>query len=117
MKKFYNLIKTAITGIIAGMIIILISVFISLRVCAQKTNAYCEKCVRMEKSIRGILYMVEQHDADFVMDVLSETSEWIILEDIIGPINPPIIPDSVHKKMKQVFPDLPAKQAKPDKPL
>ena len=78
---------------------------------------YCEKCVRMEKSIRGILYTVEQHDPNFVMDVLSESSEWMILEELIGPINPPIIPDSVHKKMKQVFPDLPAEKAKPDKPI
>lgn len=84
---------------------------------ANERAFYCEKCVRMEKSIRGILYTVEQHDPNFVMDVLSESSEWMILEELIGPINPPIIPDSVHKKMKQVFPDLPAEKAKPDKPI
>ena len=98
------------------LIFVLTWLFTSL-IRANEKKMYCEKCIRMEKSIRGILYEVERHDANFVMDVLSETSEWMILEELIGPINPPVIPDSVHKKMKQVFPDLPAERAKTDKPI
>ena len=114
MKKIYDLIATSITGIIAGVIIILISVFISLRVCAQQTNQYCEKCVRLEKSILNILYVIERDKPDYVMDVLSEYDEWYILEELIGPI-PPVIKDSTYHKLHQVFPDLPARKSKPDK--
>lgn len=76
---------------------------------------YCEKCVRMEKSIRNILIDVEIHDPDYVMDVLCETDDWMILEDLIGPINPPVIKDSTYRRLRLVFPDLPAQQAIPDK--
>lgn len=71
----------------------------------------CKRCMRMEKSIRHILIDIEEHDPDFVMDVLSETDDWFILEDLISPIEPPvIINDSTYRKLRRVFPDLPKEQ-------
>jgi len=79
-----------------------------------KSDAYCEKCARLEKAIIDILYVVEEHDADFVLDVLSETDEWCILEELIGPIPPVIIKDSTYRRMRLAFPDLPVQQVKRD---
>ena len=87
-----------------------LAICISLVNCAStqrtKSDAYCEKCARLEKSILEILYVVEEHDPNFVLDVLSETDEWCILEELIGPIPPVIIRDSTYRRMHQVFPDL-----------
>ena len=96
-----------------------LAICISLVNCAStqqtKSDAYCEKCARLEKSILEILYTVEEHDPNFVLDVLSETDEWCILEELIGPIPPVIIKDSTYRRMRLVFPDMPAEQAKPIK--
>lgn len=96
-----------------GMAIIVI--LISLAIFFSSANKYCEKCVLMEKYVRNILIDVEIHDPDFVMDVLCETDDWQCLEDLIGPINPPVIRDSTYRKLRNVFPDLPSKQIQNDK--
>ena len=80
-------------------------------------DKYCEKCARLEKAIINILYVIEEDNPDYVLDVLCETDEWCVLEELIGPIPPVIINDSTHKKMKQVFPDLPAEPSKPNKKI
>ena len=97
---------------LAAFAIIVIIMALCVSFCSSKEpEPYCERCILMEKYIRHILYDVEEHDPDFVMDVLCETDDWEALEDLIGPINPPIIKDSVYRKLRNVFPDLPAKQA------
>jgi hypothetical protein len=101
--------------LLSFILIIGVSVFLSIKACgAEQQQPYCEKCARLEKSIINILYVVEEHDPDFVLDVLSETDEWCILEELIGPIPPVIIKDSTYRRMRLAFPDLPAQQVKPD---
>lgn len=110
-KNFYVLLMY----LLSFTLIIGVSVFLSIKACgAEQQQPYCEKCARLEKSIINILYVVEEHDPDFVLDVLSERDEWYILEELIGPIPPVIIKDSTYRRMRNVFPDLPARQAKPD---
>lgn len=100
-------------------IIFCLAICISLVNCAStqqaKSDAYCEKCARLEKSILEILYVIEKDNPDYVLDVLSESDEWYILEELIGPIPPVIIKDSTYRRMRLAFPDMPAEQAKPIK--
>lgn len=102
-----------------NLLVFIFVVCISLVGCVNaqhiESDTYCERCVRLEKAILNILYIVEEDNQDYVLDVLSETDEWCVLEDMIGPINPPIIKDSTYRRMRNVFPDLPAQQAKPIK--
>jgi hypothetical protein len=100
-------------------IILGLAICISLVNCAStqqtKSDAYCEKCAILEKNIINLLYMIEKDNPNYVLDVLSETDEWYTLEELVGPIYPPVIKDSTHRRMRNVFPDLPAEQAKPIK--
>lgn len=86
-------------------------------VVASTTNAYCEKCIRLKKAVRDVMYVVEEDNPDYVMDVLSETDEYLILTDLIGDLNLVHIPDSNYRKLRNVFPDIPSEQAKPDKQI
>jgi hypothetical protein len=96
----------------------LIPVFLLIVLCSCVVKQqYCERCARLEKAILNIMYVVEKDNPDYVLDVLYETDEWCVLEELVGPIPPVIITDSTHKKMKQVFPDLPSEPSKPDKPI
>ena len=99
------------------MLIFVVCISLVSCVSAQHTESdtYCERCTRLEKAILDILYIVEEDNQDYVLNVLSKRDEWYILEDMIGPINPPIIKDSTYRRMRNVFPDLPAQQAKPVK--
>lgn len=108
-KNDWNASDAKTFGVLIACIIMLICGLVAFS--PYKEKAYCEKCVRMEKSIRNLLIDIEIHDPDFVMDVLSETDDWLILEDLMGPINPPVIKDSTYRKLRNVFPDLPAEQA------
>lgn len=100
-------------------IILGLAICISLVNCAStqqaKSDAYCEKCAILEKNIINLLYMIEKDNPNYVLDVLSETDEWYVLEELVGPIYPPVIKDSTYRRMRLVFPDMPAKQAKPIK--
>lgn len=96
-----------------------------------------EYCDEIQQSYANVLYRIWIDNPNYVEDVLMETDEWCALFDVVGHawmdytfkstkdsltyeanLNNDTswvrIPDSTYHRMRSVFPDLPAKQAKPD---
>ena len=107
-KKIYN-----VGGIlIATFVALLIVLFCTLHAAAQQKQHYrvrCERCVELEYAIKQLLIVIEEDQTDYVLDVLSETDEWDYVDRLLN--EDCMIPDSTYRKLRKVFPDLPAKQA------
>ena len=112
---------------------------------AQPTQLVEVPCSEIQQSYSDVLYRVWIDNPSYVEDVLNETDEWCKLFDLIGEsildykfksiedslmyesnltgsitydptcINWVYIPDSTYRKLRKVFPDLPAEQSRPDK--
>ena len=116
--------------------------FSTLYLCAQQQQmnnrlASETDCDEIQQSYANILYRIWIDNPNYVEDVLMETDEWCELFDVVGHawmdytfksvkdsltyeanLNNDTswvrIPDSTYHRMRSVFPDLPAEQAKPD---
>lgn len=104
-------------------------------------------CDRIQRVYQNLLYRVWIDNPSYVEDVLNETDEWQDAYDVMGNdiiplkfktvedslaykcnltgsitydptcINWVYIPDSTYRKLRQVFPDLPANQNDLDSPI
>lgn len=104
-------------------------------------------CDEIQNAYADVLYRVWIDNPSYVEDVLVECDEWCNLYDLVGDdwinykfksiedslmyesnftgsitydptcINWVYIPDSTYRKLRQVFPDLPAEQNRPDKQI
>lgn len=104
-------------------------------------------CDEIQNAYADVLYRVWIDNPSYVEDVLVECDEWCNLYDLVGDswidytfksvedslmyksnlsgsitydptcINWVYIPDSTYRKLRQVFPDLPAEQDRPDKQI
>lgn len=107
-----------------------------------QTEAACDE---IQHAYADVLYRVWIDNPSYVEDVLVECDEWCELYELVGDnwinyrfrstedslayesnltgsivydptcINWVYIPDSTYRKLRQVFPDLPAEQSRPDK--
>lgn len=68
----------------------------------------CERCLILEYNVQKLMNTVEEDYPDYVLDVLSETDEWIELEELVS--ERPIVTDSMYRKLRNTSPDLPSKQ-------
>lgn len=128
------------TLLIVVLTLLSFSTFIHL--CAQQRQinnrlASETNCDEIQQSYANVLYRIWIDNPNYVEDILMETDEWCALFDVVGhawmdytfkSIDDSLayeanlkndtswvrIPDSTYHRMRSVFPDLPAKQAKPD---
>lgn len=123
------------------MVLTLLS-FSTLYLCAQQQQmnnrlASETDCDEIQQSYANVLYRIWIDNPNYVEDVLMETDEWCTLFDVVGHawmdytfksvkdsltyetnLNNDTswvrIPDSTYRRMRLVFPDLPAQQVRPD---
>ena len=100
--------------ILAALFVVILSLafFGMYSMCSAQTTTKvtkCERCIKLEHAIIQVLAIIEEDETDYVLDVLSETDEYCTLYELLNENYS--IPDSTYRKMRQVFPDLPAKQA------
>lgn len=83
---------------------------LALSFCSNKTE--CKQCVEYQTYISELLHRIKTDKPEYYEE-LSETDLWIHLDELLEePI--PVIEDSIYRKLRTVFPDLPPKQALPD---
>jgi hypothetical protein len=117
---------------------------VQINAATQQREAACDE---IRNAYANVLYRVWIDNPSYVEDVLTECDEWCNLYDLVGDmwinykfksiedslmyesnlsgsitydptcINWVYIPDSTYRKLRQVFPDLPAEQNRPDKKL
>lgn len=117
---------------------------VQVNAATQQREAACDE---IQHAYADVLYRVWIDNPSYVEDVLCECDEWCNLYELVGDewmsypfkstedslmyesnskgsitydptcINWIYIPDSTYRKLRQVFPDLPAEQTVPDKHL
>lgn len=91
--------------------LIVIAVFVVLESAleVQKQRKRCERCIELEYAIEQVIDVIREDQTDYYLDVLCETEEYCNLYDLLN--EDCLIPDSTYRRLRTVFPDLPAEQA------
>lgn len=102
--------KDSIISFIMAMTTILGVITLAIVVTAATADRprRCERCLILEYNIQKLMNTIEEDYPDYVLDVLSETDEWIDLEELVSERS--IVTDSAYRKLRNTLPDLPSKQ-------
>lgn len=104
MYKPRNLMALAITMIVIALVAMFLSAYT-----VQQQRKRCKRCIELEYAIEQVIDVIREDQTDYWLDVLCETEEYCNLYDLLN--EDCEIPDSTYRRLRTVFPDLPAKQA------